>query len=110
MTNPKIETGLSEILLQINGKLDKISIDVTELKIGQVRFESKLESLETRLETLSKEVTGIKTTELSEIKSTQKTLVNDVASLKGAKSLITPIIVAVTVSILTLVIRSIPIS
>ena len=32
MTNPKIETDLSELLLGINGKLDKISSDITDLK------------------------------------------------------------------------------
>ena len=44
---------------------------------------------------------------LKEIKNTQKILVEDVADLKGAKSLIIPIVVAVTTAILTLVARTI---
>ena len=48
--------------------------------------------------------------DIKEIKSTQKTLNHDVSDLKGVKSLIIPIVVAVTTSILTLVIRTIPFS
>lgn len=38
----------------------------------------------------------------------QTGLVNDVSSLKGAKSLIVPIVVAILTSVLTLLIRAIP--
>lgn len=95
MTNPIIETDLAEVLKQMNQKLDNLSSDVNELKIGQARVEEKLDS---------------QGENIKELKDTQKKLSADVADLKGAKSLIIPILVAVTTSILTLVIRSIPIS
>jgi archaellum component FlaC len=85
--------SLEEILKQINGKLDTLQKDVTDLKIGQVRLEEEVKTLKE---------------DVKEIKMVQKTLVNDVADLKGAKSLIIPIVVAVTTSLLTLLIRSIP--
>lgn len=140
---PKIETDLSEMLYQINSKLDNMSSNITELKIGQVKVETKLETaigdlteIKSTQKTLVSDVADLKTatsglteikstqktlvsdvavlktvpSDLTEIKTTQKTLVSDVADLKGAKSLVIPIVVAVTVSILTLVIRSIPIA
>ena len=45
---------------------------------------------------------------IKELKTAQETLAADVADLKGVKSLIIPIVVAVTTAILTLVARSIP--
>ena len=45
---------------------------------------------------------------IKELKNAQETLAADVADLKGAKSLIIPIVVAVTTAILTLVARTIP--
>jgi hypothetical protein len=45
---------------------------------------------------------------LDKIDTEQKTLIKDIADLKGAKSLIIPIIVAVTTSLITLLIRAIP--
>jgi peptidoglycan hydrolase CwlO-like protein len=41
--------SLEEVLSQINQKLDKLQEDVTEIKIGQVKLEGKLETLETEL-------------------------------------------------------------
>lgn len=90
-----VEIDLGEALNQINSKLDKIDSDISDLKIGQVRVETKLDSMASRL---------------TKVESSQETLVADIADLKGAKSLIVPIIVAVTVSLLTLVIRAIPIA
>ena len=48
--------------------------------------------------------------EIKELKNTQATLAADIADLKGVKSLIIPIVVAVTTAILTLVARTIPFS
>ena len=45
---------------------------------------------------------------LDKIDTEQKILIKDIADLKGAKSLIIPIIVAVTTSLITLLIRAIP--
>ncbi|HEY9772013.1 MAG TPA: hypothetical protein V6C71_26510 [Coleofasciculaceae cyanobacterium] len=44
----QIESDLKEILT-IDNKLDKLSEDVTELKIGQARLEGKLETVDQRL-------------------------------------------------------------
>ena len=49
MTNPIIQTDLAEILGQINQKLDKLSTDVTDLKIGQTKLEGKIEAVDEKL-------------------------------------------------------------
>ena len=38
MSNIQIESDLKEILTRIDTKLDKLSEDVTELKVGQARI------------------------------------------------------------------------
>ncbi len=93
MTNPTIETDLKEIL--------------KELKDGQNKIIDKVDAIDKRLTKVESKLDNA-VDDIKEIKSTQKVLVSDIADLKGAKSLIMPIVVAVTVSILTLVIRSIP--
>ena len=45
---------------------------------------------------------------LEKVEGTQDALIKDVSDLKGAKSLIIPVVVAVLTSILTLLVRSIP--
>ena len=45
---------------------------------------------------------------LEKVEGTQDALIKDVSDLKGAKSLIIPVVVAVLTSILTLLLRSIP--
>jgi uncharacterized phage infection (PIP) family protein YhgE len=49
MTNPIIETDLGQLLGQINQKLEKISDDVSQLKVGQARLEGKIETVDERL-------------------------------------------------------------
>ncbi len=104
MTNPKIEIDLAEILTSINNKIDKyqdenrqefksIGVRLNKLEVSQAQLVTQIDNIEK---------------EVKEIKDTQKTLSVDVSSLKGAKSLIVPIIVAVTTSILTLILRTIP--
>ncbi len=93
MSNPTIETDLAEILKRLDGKLDKLSEDVSELRVGQAEIKVKVNNID---ETVK------------ELKDNQKTLTSDVSSLMGTKSLIVPIIVAVTTSIATLIIRTIP--
>ena len=94
MSNSIIQVDIAEILKEIQTDQKTILKEITDLKVGQAYLTGKVNNIE-------KTVT--------ELKDTQKTLVSDIADLKGAKSLIVPIIVAVTVSILTLVIRTIPI-
>jgi chromosome segregation ATPase len=45
----QIESDLKEILTRIDTKLNKISEDVTELKVGQVRLEGKIEAVDEKL-------------------------------------------------------------
>jgi archaellum component FlaC len=102
MTNTPIQvtTDLTKVLERIETKfdrfehkLDNIGKDVTDLKVSVVRLEEKTESMDKRL---------------GKVETSIDSVVKDVSDLKGAKSLIVPIIVAVTASLLTLLIRSIP--
>ncbi len=95
-----IETDLKEILgefkqefTKINQRLDRMETDLTMIKVDVATVKTTVNSLENRLE---------------KIETEQKTLIKDMADLKGAKSLIIPIIVAVTTSLITLLIRAIP--
>ena len=109
MSNIQIETDLKEIFIRfeqrfdkLDNKLDNVQKDITDINLRLTKVETKLdEGVIPKLNSLSEEI--------KEIKSTQKTLTTDVSDLKGAKSLIIPIVVAVTTSILTLVIKAIPI-
>ena len=56
MSNPIIETDLAEVLRQINQKLDKLSADVTELKVGQAEIKGDIKALDTKVEQLDKRV------------------------------------------------------
>lgn len=49
MSNIQIESDLKEILGQINQKLEKVSEDITELKVGQARIEGRIESVDEKL-------------------------------------------------------------
>ena len=103
MSNIQVESDLKEILNKLDGKLDNLQKDVTDVNLRLTKVETKIdEGVTPKLDSMNEEI--------KEIKMTQKTLTSDVADLKGAKSLIIPVVVAVTTSILTLVIRSIPIS
>ena len=88
-----IETDLKEVLDRIDRRLNSIESDLTTIKVDVATVKTTVNSLENRLE---------------KIETEQKTLIKDIADLKGAKSLIIPIIVAVTTSLITLLIRAIP--
>jgi archaellum component FlaC len=88
-----IETYLKEVLDRIDKRLNSIESDLTTIKVDVATVKTTVNSLENRLE---------------KIETEQKTLIKDMADLKGAKSLIIPIIVAVTTSLITLLIRAIP--
>ena len=133
MTNPTIEIDLAEILGEIRQDLKQLSSNVSDLKVGQARLEEKVNNLEKDhnefKESTRKNFDEIKELidknnndlrelidknnnelreSIKELRNTQTTLAADVADLKGAKSLIIPIVVAVTTAILTLVARTIP--
>jgi archaellum component FlaC len=99
----QVESDLKEILNKLEQKLDNLQSDVSGLRQQDIpTINVKLENLTTRMSQVEKTVDKVSTN--------QETIQKDVADLKGAKSLIIPIVVAVTTSILTLVIRAIPIS
>ncbi|MDJ0571010.1 MAG: hypothetical protein QNJ53_18445 [Pleurocapsa sp. MO_192.B19] len=67
MDNPVIQTDLAEVLGQINQKLDKLTTDVTELKVGQAeikggikavdeKLSGQIKALDTKVEQLDKRV------------------------------------------------------
>ncbi|HEY9693429.1 MAG TPA: hypothetical protein V6D15_14565 [Oculatellaceae cyanobacterium] len=45
-----IESDLKEILTKIDQKLDTLSRDVTDLKVGQARLEEKVDGLSKRMD------------------------------------------------------------
>ena len=108
MNNPIIETDLAQILNKLDGRFDKLDdklakIDerLNHLEVGQARLEEKVSSL-------NSQTIEIKNSAKT-IEGEQKNLASEIADLKGAKSLVVPILIAVITSILTLLIRSIPI-
>ncbi|MEM7594070.1 MAG: hypothetical protein AAF383_21600 [Cyanobacteria bacterium P01_A01_bin.83] len=56
MSNPVIETDIADILKQISQKLDRLSADVTDLKVGQAKIEGKIEALDTKVEQFDKRI------------------------------------------------------
>lgn len=56
MTNPVIQTDIASVLLKLDGrfdkleqKLDKLSTDVTDLKVGQAEIRGDIKTLDERL-------------------------------------------------------------
>ena len=49
MSNIQIESDIKDILGQINQKLQKVSEDITELKVGQAKIEGKIETVDEKL-------------------------------------------------------------
>lgn len=102
-----IEQDLKEYLSDIKQKLDKLDAkidsvhkDVTGLTVSVARLEEGQKSLDAKVLTIDKR--------LEKVESHYTTLTTDIADLKGAKSLIIPIVVAVLTSLITLLIRAIP--
>ena len=113
---------ISDLKKETQSDQKAISEEISNLRVGQARLEEKFNNLErdhnefkesTRKnfgdlkELIEKNNNDLKES-IKEFKNTQETLAADVADLKGAKSLIIPIVVAVTTAILTLVARTIP--
>ena len=93
MSQSPVTDSLEIILTNITEKLDSLQKDVTDLKVDMAEVKTELKSIDRRLE---------------KVEGTQNALIKDVSDLKGAKSLIIPVVVAVLTSILTLLVRSIP--
>jgi predicted nuclease with TOPRIM domain len=58
MSNIQIESDLKEILNKLDGKLDKLTEDVTELKVGQAEIKGDIKALDTKVEGLDKRVSN----------------------------------------------------
>ena len=93
--------SLEEILKEIKQGLDTLHKEVREIR------QKDIPDLKLSVVKLEAEMTAVKE-DIKEIKGNQDTLIKDVSDLKGAKSLIIPIVVAVTTSLVTLLIRSLP--
>lgn len=89
----EILKGIQDKFDKIEGKLENIQKDVTDLKIEVTEVKTEVRNLKENVR---------------DIKTVQNTLVNEVADLKGVKSLVIPIIVAVITAFLTLLARFIP--
>jgi chromosome segregation ATPase len=98
----QIESDLKEILTRFEQRFDKLDQKLDKLNDNTTDINLRLTKVETKLD--------VATENIKEIKSTQKTLSTDVSDLKGSKSLIIPLVVAVTTSVLTLIIITIPIN
>lgn len=85
--------SLEEILKEIKQSLNNLQKDVTDIKVDMAEVKTELKSIDKRW---------------SKVEGTQDALIKDVSDLKGAKSLIIPVVVAVLTSILTLLVRLIP--
>ena len=46
MTNPVIQTDIADVLGQIDQKLDKLTEDVTDLKVGQAEIKGEIKALD----------------------------------------------------------------
>jgi TolA-binding protein len=93
MSQSPVTDSLEIILTNITEKLDSLQKDVTDLKVDMAEVKTELKIIDRRLE---------------KVEGTQDALIQDVSDLKGSKSLIIPVVVAVLTSILTLLVRSIP--
>ena len=78
---------------EVNQNLANIQKDVNDLKVGQIELKTEVRNLKE---------------DVKEIKTVQNSLINEVSNLKGVKSLIIPIVVAVSTALLTLLVRLIP--
>ena len=93
MSQSPVTDSLEIILTNITEKLDSLQKDFTDLKVDMAEVKTELKIIDRRWE---------------KVEGTQDALIQDVSDLKGAKSLIIPVVVAVLTSILTLLVRSIP--
>ncbi|MCZ8223031.1 MAG: shikimate dehydrogenase [Microcystis sp. LE19-84.1B] len=93
MSQSPVTNSLEIILTNITEKLDSLQKDFADLKVDIAEVKTELKIIDRRL---------------GKVEGTQDALIQDVSDLKGAKSLIIPVVVAVLTSILTLLVRSIP--
>ena len=56
MTNPVIQTDIADVLGQIDQKLDKLTEDVTDLKVGQAEIKGEIKALDIKVEQMDKRI------------------------------------------------------
>ena len=75
MSNIQIESDLKEILNKIDGKLDHLQKDITELKVGQAEVKGDIQRLDAEvkgdIKRLDSDISTIKE-DIKEIKGSQK--------------------------------------
>ncbi|MGK7957868.1 MAG: shikimate dehydrogenase [Crocosphaera sp.] len=97
----KFDNKLDNLEKKFDAKFDKIEVRLTNLEVGQTKLNTEVQNLkETDILNLREDIKDIKTT--------QNSLVQEIADLKGVKSLIIPIVVAVATALLTLLFRILP--
>jgi chromosome segregation ATPase len=89
----RIEDKLDRMDEKFEGKIDTLQKEVTDLKVGQATLIEKVGGMDQRL---------------SKVESEQATMVKAISDLQGFRSLILPIVVAVSTALLTLLFRLVP--
>ncbi len=56
MSNIQVESDLKEILTRIGNKLDKLSEDVTDIKVSLAEVKGDIKTLDTKIDGLEKRV------------------------------------------------------
>jgi FtsZ-binding cell division protein ZapB len=97
-----IETDLKEILTKLDGKIDRMQDNITDLKLGQSEIKGDLKSLNTKVDNLEKTV--------DRVQKDVDILKTEVAGLTGIKGLLIPLSVAVTVSAISFALTHIKLS
>ena len=85
MSNIQIESDLKEILNKIDGKLDHLQKDVTELKVSQVEVKGDIQRLNAEvkgdIQRLDAEVKG----DIKRLDSDISTIKEDIKEIKGSQ-------------------------
>lgn len=96
----EVNQNVMTLQKDMNQKFEMIQKDINDLKVGQTE-------LKTEVRNLKEDVKEIKD-DIKEVKTVQNSVINEISNLKGVKSLIIPIVVAVSTALLTLLVRLIP--
>ena len=78
LDNPVIQTDIAQVLGQINQKLDKLSEDVTDLKVGVVEIKGDLKAID---EKLSGQIKAVDEKLSGQIKAVDEKLSGQIKSL-----------------------------
>ena len=67
MSNIQIETDLKEILNKLDGKIDNLLKDMTELKVSQTEIKGDIKRLDSNISTLKEDIKEIKGSQKAQI-------------------------------------------